>query len=352
MDCLYYTDGLIANKQTLTKLCLLFDKVKFFYLSPLYYLKPLKERWATEKEIPFFSKSPCEKELLTTVHFESHMTFLNKYRELINFHVLIPLVVNQTPPDWESFEVAERKLMGQGAGIAFGLWGQSVGLVPQDKIYVDAPWFALYRWQSISGALHLAIQTGQTPISDDAALSSLACETVSRFSDLKHHPTAQEIASHIAFRSMSLLVPNFPELQVDEIMEVREKLCDELQDFRSEMLSIAKTVDEETYLHIDFDSFIAEKIQPRFTDLELKVKSLKGELFRKIANSFFIGSGATTVFAYFLNLPLAAQIAATASFMGKALIDIHDHQSKVYEIRNQSTNKGLVFLLDMKKKYG
>jgi hypothetical protein len=78
---------------------------------------------------------------------------------------------------------------------------------------------------------------------------------------------------------------------------------------------------------------------------------LKGELFRKIANSFFIGSSATTVFSYILNLPLAAQIAATASFMGKALIDIHEHQSKVYEIRNQSTNKGLVFLLDMKKKY-
>jgi len=348
-ECLYYTDGKISNKRTLSKLCLLFDSVRIFYLSPFYYLKPLEERWLKEKNLPFFKKSRCEKDLLTRIHFEAHKRFINDNHELIESGILQPIIVNQKPPDWESFEENEKKLMKDGSGIAFGIWGQSVGIVPIEKIYVDAAWFSLYRWQSISGGLHFAIQTGQSPISDESALSALACETVNRFSDFNPKPTSGEIASNIAFRSMSMFIPNFPSLKPEEILEARDRLNDELQIFRAEMLNISRHINEKTYPHID--SIIADKIEPRLDDIKLKIKSLNGELFRKLTKVFFVGGSVTSLVSYFLNLPLPVQIGVISSFVGKILLDIHENQSKRYEIRNQSLNRGLVFLLDIQKKY-
>jgi hypothetical protein len=349
MECLYYTDGVITNKKTLTKLCVLFDSVRTFYLSPSYYLDPLKERWLSQRDLPFFSKSPCERELLTEVYLKSFENFVNENNELIKERILQPIIVNQTPPDWEGFEKNEKKLMKDGAGISFGLWGQSVGIVTTENIYIDAPWFSLYRWQSISGGLHFAIETRQIPISDNYALSGLACETVSRFSNVKHQPTINEIASHIAFKSMSLLIPDFPALKTEEILEARDKLAEELNYFKEEMNIISTDLNENEFT--DIDSIVVNKIKPRLDDLKLKIKSLDGKLFRKIASRFFIGSSATTLLSYFLNLPLPAQVTVAASFAGKILLDIHENQSKRYEIKRQSANRGLVFLLDIEKKY-
>jgi len=350
LDCLYYTDGIISNKATLTKLSLLFDHVRTFYLSPSYYLDPLAERWATEKELPFFAKSPCEKELLTKVHLNSWESFLKDNSYLIQQNVLQPIIAKQSPPDWESFETNEKKLMKNGAGIAIGLWGQSVGLVPEEKMYVDAPWFSLYRWQSIAGALHFAIQTQHIPISDNYQLSILASDTVTRFSDLAHYPTPDEIAGHIAFRAMSLLLPNLPPLEADEILEAREKLADQLRHFRMEMLAIAKGLEPNAYDSID--SIVVERVQPSLDDIKLKIKSLKGELFRKLAGVFFVGGAATPVLSSLLSLPTSAQIAAIAGLVGKALLDIDAYKSDRDQVTSHSSNRGLVFLLDVEKKYG
>lgn len=349
MNCLYYTDGIESNKATLTKLCFLFEHVRTFFLSPSYFLDPLEERWSIEKDQPFFAKSPCEKDLLTSIYLHSWENFLQENGDLINHNILQPIVVNQAPPDWESFEANEKRLMENGAGIGFGLWGQSVGLVPQEKIYIDAPWFSLYRWQSISGALHFAIQTQHIPISDNYQLSALASETVTRFSDLVHNPTPDEIAGHIAFRSMSLLIPDFPPLKTEEILEAREKLSDELRYFRTEMLSIAKEVGPDAYGNID--SIVAEKVQPRLDDIKLKSQSLKGELFRKLTGVFLMGGG-TPLLSHLVSLPLSAQIPAILGLIGKALLDVHEYKDKQYELRKQSSNYGLAFLLDVEKKYG
>lgn len=350
MECLYYTDGIISNRETLTKLCILFDKVRTFFLSPDYFLKPLEERWKTEKNIPFFSKSPSEKDLLSRIYVESYKRFIDGNDELINANILQPLFIKQNPPDWENFETNEKKLMKNGSGIAIGIWGQNVGIVPQEKIYIDSPWFSLYRWQSISGALHFAIQTGHIPISDNPKLSKLACDTVSRYSDLCYKPTPEEIASHIAFRSIALLIPNFPPLKSEEILNVREKLYNELQDFRNEMLQISKEVDEQLYTKID--SIVRDKVFPRLDDLKLKIKSSNDKLFCKIASYFFVGSGATALLTHFLSLPLPAKIISLASFAGKILLDIHKYKSEKYTIKNESINRGLVFLFDLEKKYG
>lgn len=347
MECLYYTDGSISDRKTLTKLCLLFDKVWTFYLSPSYFLEPLEQSWQKDKHKPFFSTSPCEKELLTSCHQLEHQGFITENKDLISTGILRPIVVNQPPPDWESFESYEKKLMKNGRGITFGLWGQSIGIVPKEKIYVDSPLFSLYRWQSIAGGLHFAIKSDKIPISDNENLSKLAIETVQRFAPTKHLPTIEELAANVAFQSISLLLPNFPALEAGEILEAREKLSDDLSCFRNEMQNIVKASDRSSVDEIE--SIVLRRIKPRFDDLKLRVDSLSGELFRKIAKVFFVGGTATTLLPHLLTLPLEAQIAASASFAGKILLDIHENISKRSDLTKESKNRWLVLLLKMEK---
>ena len=347
MECLYYTDGLISDRRTLTKLCILFDSVSTFYLSPSYFLEPLQDRLQSERELPFFSKSPCEKDLITSQHLQAHRQFISDNKELIDEKVLKPFLVNQTPPDWESYEANEKKLMKNGSGIAFGLWGQSVGIVPKEKIYVDSPWFSLYRWQSIAGSLHFAVNSNKIPISDNENLSKLAIETVQRFAPTKYLPTLDDISAKVAFHSISLLIPNFPALETGEILEVREKIADDLVYFKSEIKNIINESNEITYEKID--SIVLQKIKPQFDDLKLKIKSLSGELFRKIARVVFVGGTATTLLSHFLSLPLGAQIAASTSFAGKILLDVHENISKRSNLTKESRNRWLVLLLKMEK---
>ena len=349
MECLYYTDSIISNKKTLAQLCFLFDKVRIFYLLPSYFLSPLEERWETEKDTPFFSKSPCEKQLFTRIHFEKHKEFIEENKELVNADILQPIIVQQAPPDWENFEANEKKLMKNGNGLAFGMWGQSIGIVPEDKIFVDAPWFSLYRLQSISGALHLAIASGQTPISDNPTLSRLAIDAVTKFSGLDYQPTQKEIVNNVAFKALSLLVPSLPLLRPQEILCLRDKLSDELGYFRIEINRLSHDISEIDYQKIE--NIIKNNIQPRLDDLKLKISSLKDETFRKITSMFMVGSGATAILSHFLNLPLEGKVAAVTSFTGKIFIDIHEHNSKMKEMKNLSNNKGLIFLLKMQEKF-
>ena len=346
-QCLYYTDGIISNNTTLTKLCLLFEKVCTFYLSPGYFLEPLEKRWESEKETPFFAKSPCEKSLITSEHLIAFKQFTEQNKQLIDSDVLAPIVVNQTPPDWESLEENERRLMRDGGGISFGLWGQSVGIVPAEKIFVDSPWFSLYRWQSIAGGLHFAMHTGMVPISDNHLLSGLAIDTVTRFAPSKPLPTPDEIAAQVAFQSMSLLLPDFPSLRAEEILEVRERLRAELSAFRAEMKRLVLETDQDSYK--DVESIVLERIKPRLDDIKLKIKSLKGELFRRMAGVFFVGGVATTLLSHFIAMPLSAQMAATVSLAGKVLIDIHEHLAKREELEKSTAVRGLVLLLKLEK---
>jgi len=349
MECLYYTDSIISNKKTLAQLCFLFDKVRIFHLLPSYFLSPLEERWETEKDTPFFSKSPCEKQLYTRIHFEKHKEFIEENKELVNADILQPILVQQVPPDWENFEINEKRLMKNGAGLAFGMWGQSIGIVPKDKIFIDAPWFSLYRLQSISGALHFAIASGQTPISDNPLLSGLAIDAVTKFSGLDYQPSQKEIANNIAFKALSLLVPNLPLLHPQEILYLRDKLSDELGYFRIEVNRLSQNISEINYQKIE--TIIENNIKPRLDDIKLKISSLKDEIFRKITNMLMVGPGATSILSYFLNLPLEGKVVAVASFTGKIFIDIYEHNSKMKEIKNLSNNKGLIFLLKMQEKF-
>lgn len=349
-DTFYYTEAFISDKRTLSLLSILSDSVYLYYLSPDYFLKPLEERWKTEKELPFFRKAPIESGLITPIYHERHMEFIKENRELVNTGVIRPILVKATPPDWESFQKFEQKMMGNYSGLKIGLWGMNIGLVPgdADKIYVDAPYFSLYRWQSFSGALYFAIKANVTPISDNPILSSVACETVTRFSGLNIEYNPKDLSKLLGFRVLSSMLPNFGEVQPEAILEIRDDMHDELMAFRYEMHQIAIQSEAE---QDNLDEIVKFKVKPRVDDIKSKITSSKKALYRKIGTNILAAGTGTPLLMQFANLPTHVQIAMGIGLVGKMLFDYFGYRASREKVLSKSENRGLVLLLDLEKKY-
>jgi len=349
-DTFYYTDAFISDKRTLSLLSILSDSVYLYYLSPNYFLKPLEERWNTEKQQPFFQKAPIESTLFTPIYHTRHLDFIKENRELVNAGVIRPILIRETPSDWENLQRFEQKMMENHSGLKIGLWGMKLGLLPEDdgKIYVDTPYYSLYRWQSFSGALYFAIKSNITPISDNPILSSIACETVTKFSDINVKYNPKDLSMLLGFKVLSSLLPNFGAIQPEQILEIREDMRDELMSFRYEMNQITINTDIDQN---NMEKIIDFKIKPRISDIKSKIKSSKKALYRDIIADMLAAGTGTTILVQFANLPKYAQVAFGIGLVGKMLIDYFGYTDSKKEIRTSSENSGLVLLLDLEKKY-
>lgn len=348
-DTFYYTDAFISDRRTLSLLSILSDSVYLYYLSPEYFLKPLEKKWEAEKQLPFFKKAPIKSDLITPIHHKRHKQFIKENAELINAGVIRPILVKVTPPDWGSLEKAEQRMMKDHSGIKIALWGTHIGLVPEitDTLYLDAPYFSVYRWQSFSGALHFAIKTNITPISDNPILSSIACETVTKFSDLNMQSSSKDLSKLIGFKALSSMLPNFGNLEPEKILEIRDDLRDELIAFRYEMHQIASQPGVE---QDNLDEIVKLKIEPRVNDIKSKITSSKKALHRKIGrNILAVGTG-VPLLTQFVNLPIHAQIAMGVGLVGKMLLDYFEYSDYKKEILSKSENRGLALLLDLEKR--
>lgn len=347
----YYTDAFISDRRTLSLLSILSDSVYLYYLSPDYFLKPLEERWDSEKEQPFFKRAPVETALITSIHHQKHLQFITENRELVNAGVIHPILVAATPPDWEDFQQYEQEMMDHYKGIAFGLWGTDVGLIPEAKnmVYVDAPHFALYRWQSLSGALYFAIKANITPISDNPTLSAIACEAVTSFSPVNPiEYTSKDLSKLLGFKVLSSALPNFGELQAEQILELRDYLCHDLEAFRREMYqAVLKWKADPSNL----DEIVESNIQPKLDDIKLKIASSRRAFIQKLQRTLLATGTSATLLTQFVTLPIHHQIAVGIGLIAKTLIDYAQFRDHKEEILSDSENKGLVLLLELEK-YG
>ena len=348
---LYYTDALMADKRTLSILAILSDAVYIQYLSPDYFLKPLQERWDTEKDTPFFSKSGCEGALITELHRQSHFQFLRENVELVRAKVVRPLLIQAVPPDWDTFEGYEKRMMTDGLGLAIGKWGIDVGLVPSDKIYIDTAFYSLYRWQSFSGSLHSAITMGITPVSDNPILSSIACRTVSQFSGSVPDLSIPDVSKLLGFRVLSRLLPKFGPLQPEQILEVRHDLHDELMAFRYAMYD---TVTRFELQEGDLEDAVYLVVKPRLDEIKAKLLAAKKSYYHGIIDTLSAsGLGAAAMWVRLITLPTAAQVATGVGFgafmAAQTMVQYLRYDTSRKELLSRPENNGLVLLLDLEK---
>jgi hypothetical protein len=345
----YYTDSTIQDKRTLSLLSIMCDTVYLHYMPPDYYFIPWKERWEAEKELPIFKTCPVEISIITTKYCNDYSQFIEENTDLIDAGIINPIQTKLKPPDWENLEQYDKQFWKDYAGLKFGELGLKAGLVPTDKVYIDFPYFSIYRFQSNCASLYFALKSQITPISDNPFLSSLAQDVVSGYSDLEVKYTQEDFSKILAFKTLSATLPNFGHLTCDQIFEIREYLEDELINFRYEMCSIANEFydNSESIDNKNMDNIINFKLKPRLDDLKLRIEELKSN-FKNNALKNVLGAGiAISTQCVGINV----QATAFAGFVGKMLIDYSNYHNSYKHILSDSKNRGLSLLLHLNKEF-
>jgi len=344
---IYYTDGIIENKSSLAKLCVIFDELSTFQLSSDYYLHELAKKMRKPSGLKRFDER-IQDDLLTDVYNRRFESFLEENKELINAKVLNPIVVKHTPSDIEDGVLYGSTELNKEVFSMFYYWGRSIGLIPSDKGYIDTYWYVVHRWKSLFTGLNIGVSSELIPISDNRILSSVACQAMTEVGNIPLAPSIDETVSKVAFSALSVMFPEFPELRPKEILKVRYKLKDEIGYFRQEVRDVViKSSVEELY---DIDDLVKKKIEPRINDIELKIKSERDSLFRKISSMFIAGGSVTSLAAHYFNLPSSGRVIGISSLIGSAALNVHSYKTEIRNIKQISENRGLVFLLEMKKR--
>lgn len=218
----YYTDSAIQDKRTLSLLSIVCDSVHLHYMSPDYYFTQFQERWEKEKELPVFKKRSVEISTITSKYSNEYIKFLEENKDLIDAEIIQPIQTSMKPPDWESLEQYGEILGENDSAFKFTDFGIRARIIPKDKIYIDSPYFSLYRIQSSCASFCFALESQITPISDNPLLSSIVQSSMNRYSGLKLEYTYEDLSKILAFKTLSSTLPNFGSLTCEQIFEIRE----------------------------------------------------------------------------------------------------------------------------------
>lgn len=122
------------------------------------------------------------------------------------------------------------------------------------------------------------VARGECPLSNDKYLFSIiekyyknGCEQVGINKD-----------SYLAFEAFELFLPNYSNLSIDDILEIRHRANDELMELKNyiNMLATSIPIDEDIQLYVK--EIINNKISPAIRDLENKIFNLKVNTIQKI----------------------------------------------------------------------
>ena len=135
-------------------------------------------------------------------------------------------------------------------------------------------------------------------------------------------------------------------------MEARHSLKPELDEFRREIRIVsshiqgAQTTDSET-----LRQYVEDRIQPRVDDLTARIRSLRGKLWTKIARSLLVGGLGIPLLCLPVGLSEPALLIGTMSALIASTFDTIESIQEERRIVSERQNRGLLFLLDIRRKY-
>lgn len=151
----------------------------------------------------------------------------------------------------------------------------------------------------------------------------------------------------IAFESIKLSLPDISQFSIEDILEIRYQLRDELEAFRYEMENLKYNLLEKSEQHeVEFRAreIVKFKVKPRLDDLKLKVDSSKivllGNLAKELKNPSSYLPFLGTVFG---QLPAHIATLASVGLVGTTAYLEHLKASKEYK------QNGLYYLLKLNK---
>ncbi|BCZ49307.1 hypothetical protein psyc5s11_53740 [Clostridium gelidum] len=359
---IYIDDSIILDDTSLTKACILFDNIMINYINPNLYIHTIYKDFDFDriKDIKQNGiKLNFEKGFYGQVENYNFINFINLNKELVEEGILTPRVFNNIPKlSQKSDKEILLELLNDNHEQILNLV-EHLELKREKNIFcVDEPFLYILKLININSSFLDAIINKKIVISEKRNIINYAVECskdvkkVKVFNsedfriqdyDIKDTDINLSIDSLI-LDTFNILVPNFPSLKPDEILEVRYKLKDELGAYRALIKDLSKQYSNNRELNNS--EIIQREFTNKINDINLKLKSEKSKLFRNIvtyATAFPTASGILT------GGNLKSIIASCFGSMVKIACDANEYYDNKRTTMNASTALPYVFLIKARK---
>lgn len=173
----------------------------------------------------------------------------------------------------------------------------------------------------LNHAFLLSEQHGLLPFTDDLMCVKLMQRKLKRVVEL---PGAQDFrrALDIGTASLSMRVleeylPRFKFASVEDVLTAREKLAEQLDEFRRAMAALAAAIEESPYdaqFERRVEQIVATKVRPAITALEQEIRTSRDGFIAKCVRNTQVGT-VPIIGSIFAGLPASAVIAISAGLL-------------------------------------
>ncbi len=119
---------------------------------------------------------------------------------------------------------------------------------------------------------------GECPLSNDKYLFSI----LSDYYKSGCEQIGIDAGSHLAFNAFELFLPNYSNLPIDDILEIKHKASDELMELKNYINLLAKSIPMDGNVQLYIQEVINTKISPAIRDFENKILNSKINTIQKI----------------------------------------------------------------------
>lgn len=122
------------------------------------------------------------------------------------------------------------------------------------------------------------VARGECPLSNDKYLFSI----IEKYYKNGCEQVGIDKGSYLAFEAFELFLPNYSNLSIDDILEIRYRANDELMELKSYINMLATSIPIDGDIQLYAKEIINTKISPAIKDLENKIFNLKISTIQKI----------------------------------------------------------------------
>ena len=359
---IYIDDSIILDDISLTKSCILFDNVMVNYINPNLYINTIYKEFDFDriKNIEQNGiKLNFEKGFYGQVENYNFINFINLNRELVKEGILTPNVFHSIP---KLSQKSDKEIL---LGLLNDNNEQILNLVEhlelkrEKNIFcIDEPFLYILKLININSSFLEAIINKKIVISEKRNIINYAVECskgtkkVKVFNSedfkiqdyiIKDTDINSSIDSLIV-DTFNILVPNFPSLKPDEILEVRYKLKNELCAYRALIKDLSHKYSNNRELNNS--EIIQREFANKINDINLKLKSEKSKLFRNIityATAFPTASGILS------GGNIKSIVASCFGSMVKIACDVNEYYDSKKATMEASTALPYVFFIKARK---
>jgi len=382
-DALYFTDPFISDRNTLSALLLLFDRVFVFYNFHEYISRPLQEGQVDFNNsaaplIELLQKRVEELNAQANVSdiFSPDLAVVAQTKSILRFHkeimplrkegIVFSLNAEAFPRDaikdrWDALQHVITH-----AKVQKGLMEQHPELkqlIPPGKAYIDEPLFLFHRMFSAMWGLNIALGKGITPVTDNHLLLNMALNSYEQFnldpngigSSIRDDDFyLSSIVSMTALNALKAFVPALGSMEHEDILELRERTKEERNEFLNMVRSLVEThrevlMGERLKLQEAINKLVAEEITPVAKRLSEKIEMERESLSDKRAKRFAVVAPGLALLA---QAPIFSSSSLAIALLGYGITwatDIREHDRKVRQLKLEPDAQAVSFLLSSSK---